>query len=209
MEILICDDHELFGHGLMFLFEKADFNYNLSYAQNTKTCIEIVSNSRFDVFICDLNLGKEDGFSLVEVLKPHLKETKTIILSAYHDEGLLKKARKLGCFAFLKKETSFKELERVIQSVNTSELNFQSETKLNGKNESYEHPVFKSKLLLSKQETIVIREIVTGKTSQEIADTLFISKNTIDTHRKNINRKLKIKNTGALIKFAHENNLST
>ena len=66
---------------------------------------------------------------------------------------------------------------------------------------------FINQFKLSKQELAIIRQIVKGKTSEEISQILFISTTTVSTHRRNINRKLEITNVGSLIKLVHENNL--
>jgi len=67
---------------------------------------------------------------------------------------------------------------------------------------------FVNKFKLSKQEREIIKWIVQGKLSKEIGELLFISKTTVDTHRRNINRKLNVSSVGELIKFANENNLA-
>jgi len=75
-----------------------------------------------DVFICDLNINHNDGFLLLEELKSQLKNTKTIILTAYYEDFLIQKAKKLGVDAFLKKETPAEELIEVIESGKSKEF---------------------------------------------------------------------------------------
>ena len=108
--------------------------------------------------------------------------------------------------AFLPKETPIEELLEAIES--TSPEFYQASTTKKGipdfaKTDNAQLKKFS----LSAQEKQIIRLIIEGKTSKEIAGVLFISKTTVDTHRKNINKKLEISNSSSLIKFAHENNL--
>jgi DNA-binding NarL/FixJ family response regulator len=161
-----------------------------------------------DVFICDLNIDHQDGFELIENLRPAIGDSKVIILSAYFEEYLIHKARKHGVFAFLKKETTVEELIDVIDR-NEEEGFYSQPTPLSKQNAFLNQDEnFVNKFKLSKQEREIIKWIVQGKLSKEIGDLLFISKTTVDTHRRNINRKLNVSSVGELIKFANENNLA-
>lgn len=206
--IVICDDHSLFLNGIAELLTKANPNYQISKFSDVETCRDYIStNSPPDVFICDLNINNQDGFLLIEVLKTQLKSTKKIILTAYYEDFLIQKAKKLGMNAFLKKETTAEELIGIIETELSNEfyVNGSGNKSLNVYSK-IDSPII-NKFRISKQEKEVIKLIIKGLTSKEIADALFVSKTTIDTHRKNIHKKLEISNSSSLIKFAHENNL--
>jgi DNA-binding NarL/FixJ family response regulator len=160
-----------------------------------------------DIFICDLNIDNVDGFILIEELKFQLVDAKIIILTAYYEDFLMRKAEKLGVSAFLKKETTSEELINFIELEKSAPFytNKNSNKAINEFMTVDEAVV--NKFRLSNQEKEIIKYIVEGKTSKEIAQLLFITKNTVDTHRKNINRKLEINSNSTLIKFANENNL--
>jgi DNA-binding NarL/FixJ family response regulator len=160
-----------------------------------------------DVFICDLNIDNVDGFVLIGELKDQLIATKTIILTAYYEDFLIKKAEKLGINAFLKKETSAEELINVIETEKSAPFYTNKNTNKAINEFMTVDEAVANKFRLSNQEKEIIKYIVEGKTSKEIAQLLFITKNTVDTHRKNINRKLEINSNSTLIKFANENNL--
>jgi DNA-binding NarL/FixJ family response regulator len=206
-KIVICDDHPLFLGGITSLLLKFGNNYSVNAFGNTSTCEVFLKANLVDVFICDLNINNKDGFSFLDDLKMELKNTKTIILTAYYEDFLIKKAKKLGIHAFLKKETTAEELIWVIESA--MDLPFYTNGNGNKKQNEYSNidQIVVSKYRISKQEKEIIRNIIDGKTSKEIADVLFISKTTVDTHRKNIFKKLEISNSTSLIKFANENNL--
>jgi DNA-binding NarL/FixJ family response regulator len=203
-QIVICDDHLLFLNGISELLKNS---YSVTKFSNIHSCRAHLTHTLADVFICDLNINNADGFLLLEELKPLLKNTKTIILTAYYEDFLIEKAKRLGINAFLKKETTAEELISVIEAKPSKEFY----TNKNYKKDTGFYSVIDeqkiNKFRISKQEKEIIRLIIDGLTSKEIADVLFISKTTVDTHRRNINKKLDISNSSSLIKFAHENNL--
>ncbi len=205
--ILICDDHLLFLSGLVEILKKFGNNYTVITFNDSDSCKNFIYDNTIDVFICDLNIDDVDGFVLIEELKEHLKNVKTIILTAYYEDYLINKAEKMGINAFLKKETTAQELISVIEMAaenpfytNKSNKRLTNDFLLKDENTI-------NKFKLSKQEKEIIKYIIEGKKSTEIADIMRITKNTVDTHRKNIHKKLEISNSSSLIKFAHENNL--
>ncbi|WP_316827484.1 response regulator transcription factor [Pedobacter miscanthi] len=206
-QIVICDDHLLFLNGISELLKNTGNNYGIAKFSDVHSCRQHLMQNEADVFICDLNINHFDGFLLLEELKFQLKNTKTIILTAYYEDFLIQKARKLGVNAFLKKETPAEELISVIESgLNKEFYTNKSYKKGVSVYSTIDEPII-NKFRISRQEKEIIKLIIKGLTSKEIADVLFISITTVTTHRKNIHRKLEISNSSSLIKFAHENNL--
>jgi DNA-binding NarL/FixJ family response regulator len=205
--IVICDDHILFSTGLIEILKSVSLDCNFIAFNDSESCKNYIYSNNVDVFICDLNIDSYDGFLLIEELKDNLKKTKIIILSAYFEDFLIQKAQKKGIHAFLKKETTAEELISVIESDIKTPF-YANKILPKARNEFIdkdEKTTFKFKL--SNQEKELIKLVVAGKTSKEISSALNISKNTVDTHRKNIHKKLELSNSGSLIKFANENNL--
>lgn len=208
-KIVICDDHTLFLNGVSEILKKRNKHFEITVFSDVESCKTYIQKhfKQIDVFICDLNINNFDGFDLLEELKNELQNIKIIILSAYYEDFLIQKAKKNGIHAFLKKETTVEELVFVINR----ELNdpFYTNKIKNTDNNKYTtiDGTFVNKYRLSKQEIKIIKYIIEGKKSTEISEKLFISKLTVDTHRKNINKKLEISNSSSLIKFANENNL--
>lgn len=205
-KILICDDHLLFLNGLAEVLQKYGPAYEISLFSDSDRCQNYFSTATVDVFICDLNIDERDGFELIQQFKKLQPKAKVIILSAYFEEFLVQKAARMGVNAFLPKETQVEELIAVIEQKSSVFYNATSSKKSNTTFVQKDEDQLK-KFSLSAQEKQIIRLIIEGKASKEIAEVLFISKSTVDTHRKNINKKLEISNSSSLIKFAHENNL--
>lgn len=203
--ILICDDHTLFGSGISELL--INNGYNVRAVSKSEECITLLKKKQFDVFLCDLNIDEKTGFEIYEQMRVFLKKTNVFLLTSYYEDFLIQKAQKIGFSGYLTKETSIEELMLAIE-MQTGEPFFTtltpslSNTPIEGTKE-----FSVNKIKLSKQEKEIIKWIVKGKTSKEIGLTLFISKATVDTHRRNINRKLQLKTIGSLIQYAHENNL--
>jgi DNA-binding NarL/FixJ family response regulator len=205
-KILICDDHLLFLNGLAEVLHKFGSAYAITLFSDSKSCYTYFTSAEVDVFICDLNIDERDGFELIQQFKKFHPKAKVIILSAYFEEFLVQKAARMGVHAFLPKETPIDELVAVIDQNSVTLFNAPSIKKSTTPFVEKDGEQLK-KFSLSAQEKQIIRLIIEGKTSKEIANALFISKSTVDTHRKNINKKLEISNSSSLIKFAHENNL--
>jgi DNA-binding NarL/FixJ family response regulator len=206
--IVICDDHALFANGLAELLIKFGTNYTITTYNNAAECSNYFNNNNTaHVFICDLNIGNVDGFVLLKELKDKLLTTKTIIVSAYFESYLIAKAETMGIHAFLKKETDIQTLLHVIEQPINAPFYTNKETKKETNYYTSKDLTTASKFRLTKQEIEIIKLIIDGKLSKEIADVLHISKATVDTHRRNINKKLELCNSSSLIKFAHENNL--
>lgn len=205
-KILICDDHILFGNGIAEIINKSEIDCEITVVNSSLKCAEELKKQSIDILICDLNIDETDGFSLVESLKNYLENTKIIILTAYYEDFLIQKAKKIGIAAFLKKETPPDELIHVIEREKMTEFYCQK-IKSSKSNFKDIDENFTKQFRLSKQEKEIIKLIVKGKSSIEISELLFISKTTVSTHRRNINRKLEITNVGSLIKLVHENNI--
>lgn len=192
--LLICDDHQLFCQGLKEVLKQALPNASFHITNNTKDCLEYLENQSFDVFICDIKIGKCDGLDFIKQNHVLLKNKRIIILSGLFEDYLLRKALHIGVNYFLQKEAGVQELLQAIHG----EESFELQHKLC--NESQ----FEPNEFLSKKEKEILKHIVAGLQSKEIADKLFISKTTVDTHRRNIHRKLNTTNSGDLIRLVYE-----
>jgi DNA-binding NarL/FixJ family response regulator len=194
LEILICDDHELFCQGLKEVLRQHLPDAYISTSNNTDQCLSILSQRRIDILICDLKIGPENGLQLIEQNAELLKDINIVLLSGLYEEYLLNKARAIGVNYFLKKEACIDELLPAI--------NGESAFKLKASIcKSTDLPLFE---FLSKKEKEIIKLVTSGLQSKEIAEKLCISKTTVDTHRRNIHRKLKTSNTGDLLRLVYE-----
>lgn len=203
--VLICDDHFLFGNGVKEILDK--YGFDSTFVSTADECKKLLNSESFEIFLCDINLHDINGFDLLEEMKPRLTHTSVYILSGYHEHYLVEKARKLGLNGYIAKESKPEDFVELLIAGHKDFLDL-SNLKKSGPIQIPNVKEFEPKtILLSKQEKKIIQLVAQGLSSKEIGDKLFISKNTVDTHRRNINRKLDLNSVGALITFAHENGL--
>jgi DNA-binding NarL/FixJ family response regulator len=147
--------------------------------------------------IVDIKLSDGNGIDFIMRNKSKLTDATVIVLSAYYNPYIVDKARQAGAHYFIKKEQGASDLFKAIEKNYPSFLSKQDVE--NDKNTM--------SILLSKQEKEIVYLISLGHVSREIADLLSISKATVDTHRKNIHRKLNTTNTAELLKLLHEDKI--
>jgi DNA-binding NarL/FixJ family response regulator len=207
IDIVITDDHKLFAQGLAnILSETEGFNIKAIFNDGRST-VDYLSNQTADIAIIDLNMPHFDGKSTIKKLNEKSIKIKKLVLTMYADEKLINDCIELGIDAYLLKDTEPDTLIDVIIKVVNNQYQLTTNQVINNKNELEFKDDFINKFRLSKREVEVIKLIVNGYSNAKIADKLFLSTYTIDTHRKNILQKLDINNTAELVKIALEQNL--
>jgi DNA-binding NarL/FixJ family response regulator len=204
--ILIADDHQIFLDGLQLIFSQVKEYNIIAQAQNGQEVLEHFKTHQIDIAILDINMPKPNGFETAKIIKEQFPFCKIIILSMYSDEQFVNEFMRSGASAYVLKNAGKQELLEALQQAvegNTyisSQLRKSSEKKV-------EKDAFVKSLSLTKREVEIIKLLALEKNSMEIADQLFLSVYTVNTHRKNISQKLGIKNTAGLIRFASDNEL--
>jgi DNA-binding NarL/FixJ family response regulator len=168
------------------------------YAMNAASCIGYFVHNDADIVLLDISLPDQNGMDICNQLlkrKPHLR---IIALTNHEQISYLQGMKEAGAKGYLLKNASIQKISEAIEMVMTG-----SESWLGNKNikDSFGS---QNEMLLTRREIEVLRLIAAGMTNQEIADKLFVSASTIDSHRKNLITKLQVKNTAALIAAAFE-----
>lgn len=213
IRIHLADDHQVLIDGLTNLLQTVSNFEVVGSSLNGSTIYEDILLDKPDILILDISMPGKDG---VEVLKEFNQKgfpAKVIILSSYDDLKIIKEVMKLGAKGYLTKkcagqniieaiEAVYQEQEYFCDAVREKIFNifFQNNPKVN-KDVYIENPI------LSPREIEIITLICLEYSGKEISEQLFISTNTVETHRKNIMKKLQIKNTIGLVKYALKNNL--
>lgn len=207
IKLLLVDDHQLFRNGLKLLLNSFKEFEIVAEASNGKECLDILETTSFNVILMDINMPEMDGITAtLEILKLY-PDTKIIALSMYGEEDYYFKMVDSGAKGFLLKDSDINEVKEAIITVNNGGTYFSSDL--------LHHVIQKIKTRdaeikesnLSKREKEVLEKICEGLSNQEIADTLFISKRTVDKHRANLLCKTNSKNTASLILYAIKHNL--
>lgn len=206
--ILIADDHQMFVDGLKSLLVEEKEMCVVGEAKNGHEVLEICDDREVDIVIMDINMPKMDGILATKELPKKHPAVKILGLSMYNDRDYISDILKAGARGYVLKNTGKENLLLAIATLQSGS-NYLSEevskTLLSGfmKNNPSTH--FTEKV--SDREREVLECIASGLTTHEIADKLFISKNTVETHRKNLLYKLNAKNTAELVNNAYKQRL--
>ncbi|WP_163400440.1 response regulator [Flavobacterium fluviatile] len=206
IKLIIADDHELFRKGLAELLRKhEDIKIVRSVGDGSEFMELINSQFKADIVLLDITMPNMDGFQVLKELKNNATDIKPIVISMHSDGNYIAKCAKMGAYGYLLKNTDEAELILAIRSVDNGKKYFSAE--ISEKMINFMSTQSISENVLSNKETEVLGLIAKGLTTKEIAEKLFVSSRTIETHRANILKKLEVKNTAELIKKAAKMNL--
>ena len=205
IKVAIVDDHELFRQGLSTMLESEhgiDVIGSFGSPEDT-----LLNHSRVnpDVFLLDIKMPELNGFELASSLKSQNREYKIILLSMEVNHSYIKRAISEKVDGYIPKNSNIDVVIDAIKTVVQGEKFFDGYIKDYMFHLLLDNSPPNSDLSLSKlseREISVLRLLVDGKQNKDIANILFISTKTVETHRNNILKKLKINSTADLVKFA-------
>ncbi|QOI97350.1 MAG: response regulator transcription factor [Flammeovirgaceae bacterium] len=201
IRIFIVDDHPMVIEGMRSMLQQVAGVQVCGYAMNAASCMGYFVNNQADIVLLDINLPDQSGIEVCRLLLKKNPLLKIIALTNFDQLTYLQSMRGAGAKGYLLKNASLEELERAIGQVSNGHEYWLG--KENVKESISDH----NKLLLTRREIEVLRLIAEGLTNHEIAEKLFISDSTVDSHRKNLISKLQAKNTAALIRTAFQNKI--
>jgi DNA-binding NarL/FixJ family response regulator len=213
IRIHLADDHQIIIHGIQTLLNTVPNFEVVGSSLNGTTIFEDVTNNKADVLVLDISMPEKDGIEVVKEFAEKGFPCKVIILSSYDDLKLIKEIMDLGVSGYLTKQCAGDSIIEAVQAVANNEEYFcesirekifSHATKNNPKLNTYKPNV---NPLLTEREIEIIILIALEYSGKEISEQLFISTNTVETHRKNIMKKLKAKNTIGIVKYAMNNHL--
>lgn len=204
MRIFLTDDHAILLDGLVNLLSKEDSFEVVGTAGTVQEATDQLTRLKVDLLITDYNLPDGDGLSLVQKVKRKYPTIKVIVLSMHDEAHLVKEILKEGVDGYILKKDSHEELINAVNAVKNGKIYLSNE--INRMLMTGLHGTEETKLLTSREREI-LQLISKEYTNKQIAEELFISERTVETHRKNIFRKTGTNNLVGLIKFAYANNL--
>lgn len=207
-QVVLADDHQLLIDGIKAVVEEIE-NTTVATTVNSGTeLLNYLDRHKADLVILDLNMPGQDGLKCLHIIKQLYPSTKVLVLTSYNQPELMDEARKRKADGYLVKNTSSALLKDVVNAILNGQEYFPPKDTVKPLAES--SPFFDEflrKYQLTKREVDIIRLICREMSSKQIAAELFLSEFTVTTHRKNIFRKLDIKNVAGLINFAREHEL--
>jgi len=213
IRIYLADDHQVLIDGMKAVLNtNKDFEV-AGFASNGVNLLEETARTKSDILVMDINMPEKDGLSVLKDFSVGTFTYKIIVLSSYDDIKLIKEVMKLGASGYLTKQSAGEEIIEAIHTVANGdeyysnavkEKIFDNFTKGNGKNHMINNG---GGAHLTERELQIIRLISMEYSGKEIGTELSISSHTVETHRKNLLKKLDVKNTIGLVKYALKNNL--
>ena len=205
--ILIIDDHKLVLEGLKLLIESTTELDFVGMAESGKVGISMIEESKPDILLLDIEMPEMNGIEVCKHVKASFPSIKVIAITMLVQPSIIQSMRSAGADGFLIKNTSGAELVFAIKEVYEGRSYYSSEVLekvkkgiiINGN----KFPVPK----LSKREKEVVSLIMESYNTKEIAKALSISAGTVETHRRNIFRKLGVKNAVGLVKTVMDHRL--
>ncbi|MDP4264538.1 MAG: response regulator transcription factor [Bacteroidota bacterium] len=211
IRLLIVDDHQMVREGIrmMLEFRKTHFHFEIHEAENGEAAVQEILRKDFDIVLLDYQLPGMNGTKTLEKIRLYRKDLKVLALSNYDEVSYVKSMMNEGANGYILKNIEPSQLIQAIESVLAGKPYYSNEVavKLIDSANDPGKSVNARKGDLTERETEVLKLIASGKTNEEIAKELFISKRTVDTHRQNLLKKLHVNNTAGLLKAAYAFNL--
>lgn len=205
VRIVLADDHKIFRAGLKSLIDKEPGFRVVGQADNGENLLAILRATPCDLVVLDLSMPKLDGIAALKILRGAFSKIKVLVLTMIRDKEHLKHAMDAGARGYVLKEEAFEQLLRAIKTV-SKDKNYisQSAATLDEPgNERFAQPgEDPCPEILTSREREILAGIVKGLANKNIAAQLKISVRTVETHRGHLTRKLGLKSTASLVKYA-------
>jgi two-component system, NarL family, response regulator NreC len=211
IRVFITDDHEIYLEGLSLLLSKQNGIEVIGTATTGKQLLDQVHDLKADILLLDVylpDLGEEELLQQIRAARPDLR---IIYLTLLRGTRYIHKLSKYNIQGYVLKNASLDELMQALKAVNDGGTFFSKDIHIGDRDEDFRNTItIEDKQIdeiLSRRELEVLRLICKEYSNAEIAEKLFLSVSTVETHRKNLIAKLGVNNTVGLVKFALRNNL--
>lgn len=205
IRILIVDDHPLVGEGVSTMIGSSGYLSVIGICKTGAAALEQIREQEPDVVLLDINLPDTDGMELCKTIRGFNKTTRIIGLTSTNEAGIISSFLANGGNGYLLKNMEREELVKAIDEVMNGAiyLSKAANQKILEQFNLVQQAVG-SKPILTRREKEILGLLYEGLTGPQIADKLFLSPFTVETHRKNLMQKLNVKTTQQLLKLAME-----
>jgi len=205
IHLLLVDDHIVVTEGIRLLLHDVDDIKCVAEARNGVQALETLTKTKADVAIMDIEMPEMNGIKCTEIMQQRFPDVKVIAISIYADYPHVQAMIKAGAKGYLLKNCGKQELEQCIRKVHAGGTFFSDDltdtllSGMQGKTIKKDGQYLPS---LSRREKEILRLILDESTTGEIAEKLFITVGTVETHRHNMMNKLGVRNTAGLVRMA-------
>lgn len=203
--IVMAEDHQMLIDGVASFFKFNEQIKIVGTANNGEDLLKIVDLKNPEVVITDIRMPKMDGIEATKIIKQKYPHISILTMTMFDQPEAIKQMLEAGATGYILKNSGIKMLSKAIIAVSQGETFFDPNVAFNFMNDYLDNQITvgdSEKVILSNREKEILQLIAEGKTSKEISEILFISKYTVDTHRKNMIRKLELSAGSDLIKYA-------
>lgn len=199
--LIIVEDHPVVVEGLQIMFNSSG-RYNVEGVAGTgKECLQLLEWFKPDVLLLDINLPDISGIDLCKLIRNKYPNQKILALTTYNERVFIQQMLDNGALGYVLKNASSEEIMEGVDEVNKGNKFLCAES------ENLLKKTHENELMITRRESSVLKLLAEGFTNLEIAEKLFISPLTADSHRKNLIIKLQARNTASLIKIASDKGL--
>lgn len=210
IKIIVADDHHILLDGLKALLQKQKDIQIVGLYNNGKAVYDALPSLDVDVALLDINMPEMNGYELTLKIKTDYPSINVVILSMHDDVGHIMELIEAGASGYLLKNVTDKELLEAIKAVAAGKLYFSAEVSEKIASMALQHQRKSEQvdeIKLTDRELEILKLIFQEYSNAQIADTLFISERTVETHRKNMLRKTNNKTIVGLLKYAIEKHI--
>jgi DNA-binding NarL/FixJ family response regulator len=210
-KVFVTDDHELYLEGLCLLLKKQEGVEVVGSSLNAKDLLTKLPSLSIDILLLDVHLPDMEEEELLRKIREIKPEQKVLYLTMMRGTRYIHRLVKYGVQGYLLKNAGIEELKTAIHTIRSGGTYYSKEINIIDSAGDFRNTItIEDKLvneILSKREIEILKLICKEYSNQEIAEKLFLSISTVETHRKNLIAKLGVNNTVGLVKFAIKNNL--
>jgi len=213
IRVLITDDHQMFIDGIKALLVDSKEVHVVAMANNGEEALDRLKKQPIDVVIMDINMPVMNGIEATKQIREKYPDVKVLALTMYIEKELITEIVKAGATGYILKNTGKEELITAITTIAKGEKFYSSDVALKMLDAKttleYVEDIDNQNrnINLTKREKEILKLITMEYTTPQIAEKLLISYFTVETHRKNLIRKLNVKNVAGLVKIAIQNGL--
>lgn len=201
--IIIVDDHPMVAEGIEALLEGYDDIEVLATLSNGEEAVNAAQTMAPDVVLMDLNMPRVNGLAATEMILETAPDTKVLILSMHDTPEYISSALNHGAMGYVLKDVQTDEIKLAVDTVMSGKqyLCTGAQYSIEPKDDNEDRES------LTNREQSILLELAQGRSNKEVARKLDISVRTVETHRRNIKRKLGISSTAGLTRYAMEHGM--
>ena len=206
--IVLADDHNITRTGLRSLIGKMEDFKIVGEASDGDEALDMVRTLQPDILITDISMPKKSGLDVISIIRSEKLDVRILVISMHMNERYITRCIELGASGYILKDTKDEEIKKAIETISAGG-SYLCKGALPSVMEGIRNPSTKNEdePLLSDREKEILQHLVRGRTNKEIAEILFLSAKTIDSHRTNIMKKMGAHNSAELVWKAVNSNI--